>query len=161
MRHRPNAHATISGNSSRQNAPSCDPARSFMTAFAAASRSASAHLLAFSRKNGSCAPATSLVRGSGLSKMPGACNRCQVRRTRRYRRLVDAEAQERGPALHPPRREHRVASSGQRHAKPPLRPSANVLDQRGFDARIGRIQQKCELRKSDRGQKFHLIRNRG
>jgi hypothetical protein len=30
MHHRPNAHATISGNSSRQNAPPCDPARSFM-----------------------------------------------------------------------------------------------------------------------------------
>jgi Thiamine pyrophosphate enzyme, central domain len=53
MRHRPNAHATISGNSSRQNAPPCDPARSFMTTSASAPRSASAHLLAFSRKNGS------------------------------------------------------------------------------------------------------------
>ena len=30
-----------------------------------------------------------------------------------------------------------------------------------FDARIGLIQQKCELRKSDRRQKFHLIRNGG
>jgi hypothetical protein len=71
MRHRPNAHATISGNSSRQNAPPCDPARSFMTTSASASRSASAHLLAFSRKNGSCVPATRYVRGSGLGIMPG------------------------------------------------------------------------------------------
>lgn len=33
---RPNAHATISGNSSRQNAPQCDPTRSFMTTSASA-----------------------------------------------------------------------------------------------------------------------------
>ncbi len=43
MRHRPHAHATISGNSSRQNAPPWDPARSCMTTSASASRSASAH----------------------------------------------------------------------------------------------------------------------
>lgn len=71
MRHRPNAHATISGNSSRQNAPPCDPARSFMTTSASASRSASAHLIAFSRKNGSCVPATRYARGSGFGITPG------------------------------------------------------------------------------------------
>jgi Terminase small subunit len=71
MRHRPNAHATISGNSSRQNAPPCDPVRSFMTTSASTSRSATAHLLAFSRKNGSCVPATRYVRGSGLDMVPG------------------------------------------------------------------------------------------
>jgi len=71
MRHLPNAHATISGNSSRQKAPPCNPARSFMTTSASASRSASAHLLAFSRKNGSCVPATRYVRGSGLGIMAG------------------------------------------------------------------------------------------
>jgi lysophospholipase L1-like esterase len=38
---------------------------------ASASRSAAAHLLAFSRKNGSCVPATRYVRGSGLGIMPG------------------------------------------------------------------------------------------
>src|SRR6266700_2757116 len=63
---RPNAHATISGNSFRQNAPPCDPVRSFMTTSAPASRSADAHLVAFSRKNGSCVPATRYVRGIRL-----------------------------------------------------------------------------------------------
>ena len=38
--HRPNAHATISGNSSCQNASPCDPTRSVMTTSAPASRSA-------------------------------------------------------------------------------------------------------------------------
>src|ERR1700745_2613460 len=37
MLHGPNAHATISGNSSRQNAPPCDPARSVITTSAPAS----------------------------------------------------------------------------------------------------------------------------
>jgi DNA polymerase III delta prime subunit len=46
--HRANAHATISGNSSRQNASPCDPARSVITTSAPASRSASAHRVAFS-----------------------------------------------------------------------------------------------------------------
>src|SRR5579862_7195962 len=63
---RPNAHATISGNSFRQNAPPCAPARSSMTTSAPASRSATAHLVAFSRKNGSCVPATRYVRGIRL-----------------------------------------------------------------------------------------------
>src|ERR1700722_13229576 len=71
MHHRPNAHATISGNSSPQNAPPCDPARSFMTTSAPAPRSASAHLLALPRKNGSCVPATRYARGSGLGITPG------------------------------------------------------------------------------------------
>jgi len=60
---RPNAHATINRNSFRQNAPPCDPTRSFMTTSAPASRSAVAHLVAFLRKNGSCVPATRYVRG--------------------------------------------------------------------------------------------------
>src|ERR1700722_14035161 len=71
MRYRPNAHATISGNSSRQKAPPCHPFLSFMATSASASRSASALLLAFSRKNGSCVPATRYMRGSGLGIMPG------------------------------------------------------------------------------------------
>src|SRR5580704_12457124 len=71
MHHRRNAHATISGNSSRQKAPPCDPVRSFMTTCASASRSASAHFLAFSRKNGSCVPATRYVRGRGLGITAG------------------------------------------------------------------------------------------
>ena len=56
--YRPNIQATISGNSSRQNAPPCDPARSLSTTSAPAARSASAHRVAFSRKNGSSVPAT-------------------------------------------------------------------------------------------------------
>ncbi len=56
--HCPNAPATMSGNSSRQNAPPCEPVRSFMTTSAPASVSAADHRVAFSRKNGSCAPAT-------------------------------------------------------------------------------------------------------
>jgi hypothetical protein len=71
MHHRPNAHATIRGNSSRQNTPPCDPARSFMMTSAPASRSASANLFAFPRKNGSCVPATRHVRGSGSGMTPG------------------------------------------------------------------------------------------
>jgi hypothetical protein len=54
----PNAHATISGNSSRQNVPPCAPLRSCITTSAPASRSAFAHFLAFPRKNGSSVPAT-------------------------------------------------------------------------------------------------------
>jgi low temperature requirement protein LtrA len=62
--HRPNAHITIDGNSCRQNAPPCDPARSVMTTSAPASRSATAHRAAFSWKNGSSVPATKYARGS-------------------------------------------------------------------------------------------------
>ena len=58
MLHGPNAHATISGNSSRQNAPPCDPTRSVISTSAPASRSATAQRVAFSRKNGSSVPAT-------------------------------------------------------------------------------------------------------
>ncbi len=54
---RPNAHAPINGNSSFQNAPPWDPARSAVTTSAPAWRNASAHLMAFSRKNGSSVPA--------------------------------------------------------------------------------------------------------
>jgi hypothetical protein len=61
---RPSAHATISGNSSFQNAPPCDPTRSVMTTSAPASRSAVAQRVAFSRKNGSSVPATRYARGS-------------------------------------------------------------------------------------------------
>src|SRR5215475_6130893 len=63
MLHCPNAHATIRGNSSCQNASPCDPGRSFMTTSAPASRSASAQRAAFLRKNGSRVPATKYVRG--------------------------------------------------------------------------------------------------
>lgn len=56
--HPSNAHATISGNSSRQNAPPCDPTRSSSTTSAPASRNACPHRVAFSRKNGSWRPAT-------------------------------------------------------------------------------------------------------
>src|SRR4029077_8913008 len=71
MFHRANAHATISGNSSRQNASPCDPTRSVITTSAPASRSASAHLVAFSRKNGSSVPATRYARGSEPGITPG------------------------------------------------------------------------------------------
>ena len=54
----PNAHATIIGSSSFQNAPPWDPARSAMSTSAPASRSASAQRVAFRRKKGSCVPAT-------------------------------------------------------------------------------------------------------
>src|SRR5580700_1991169 len=54
----PNAQATMRGNSSRQNGPPCVPGRSAITTSAPASRRASAHLLAFSTKNGSSVPAT-------------------------------------------------------------------------------------------------------
>src|SRR5262249_32920246 len=63
--HGPKAHATISGNSSRQTPPPCAPARSVMTTSAPASRSAPAHRAAFSRKNGSSVPATRYARGTG------------------------------------------------------------------------------------------------
>ena len=56
--HCPNAHATMSGNSSRQNASPCDPTRSVMTTSAPAPRRAVAHRVAFSRKKGSDVPAT-------------------------------------------------------------------------------------------------------
>src|SRR5215471_6352328 len=68
---RPNAHATISGNSCLQNASPCEPTRSFMTTSAPASRSASAHRVAFFRKNGSCLPATRYTRGSKLGITAG------------------------------------------------------------------------------------------
>lgn len=54
----PNAHATIDGNSSPQNAPPCSPSRSIRTTSASALRSASAHRVALSRKNCSSLPAT-------------------------------------------------------------------------------------------------------
>jgi hypothetical protein len=54
----PKAQATMSGNSSFQKAPPCEPARSVMTTSAPASRSAFAHRLALARKNGSPVPAT-------------------------------------------------------------------------------------------------------
>ena len=55
---RPNAQANMSGSSARQKAPPCDPSRSVITTSAPASRSASAHRVAFSRKKGSSVPAT-------------------------------------------------------------------------------------------------------
>ena len=58
MLHRPNAHATIRGNSARHIASSCPATRSVMTTSAPASRSASAHRFALSRKKGSSVPAT-------------------------------------------------------------------------------------------------------
>ena len=58
MRHRPNAHATISENSSRHIASSCDATRSLITTSAPALRSATAQRVALSRKNGSSVPAT-------------------------------------------------------------------------------------------------------
>ena len=64
--HRPNAHATISGSSSCQNLSPCDPTRSVMTTSPPASRSAVAHRVALSRKNGSRVPATRYARGSEL-----------------------------------------------------------------------------------------------
>jgi hypothetical protein len=54
----PNAHATISGNSSFQNASPCPPSRSIMTTSAPFLRSATAQRVAFLRKNGSRVPAT-------------------------------------------------------------------------------------------------------
>jgi hypothetical protein len=63
---RPNAHATISGNSSFQNAPPWEPARSAVTTSAPAWRKAFAHLMAFPRKNGSSVPATTYALGSNL-----------------------------------------------------------------------------------------------
>ena len=121
MDHRPNAHATISGNSSRQNAPPCDPTRSFMTTSAPASRSASAHRVAFSRKNGSCVPATRYVRGSGA--------RHHARRfvTAARRGAEDRTVDVRMPKPEGERQlstrrdaEHRGAFGGQRDAKPRL-----------------------------------------
>src|ERR1700722_19350502 len=65
----------MSGNSSLQNAPPCDPTRSVMTTSAPASRSARAHRVAFSRKNGSCTPATRYARGSELGITAGVESR--------------------------------------------------------------------------------------
>ena len=67
----PNAQATMSGSSSRQNGPPWSPTRSVMTTSARASRSASAHRVAFSAKNGSNVPATRYVRGNELAMSPG------------------------------------------------------------------------------------------
>lgn len=67
----PIAHATMSGNSSRQNPPPCDPTRSVMTTSAPPSRSATAHRAAFPRKNDSSVPATRYVRGIGLGITTG------------------------------------------------------------------------------------------
>lgn len=53
-----NAHATILANSSLQKSPPCGPTRSFITTSAPALWSALAHVLALSRKKGSCVPAT-------------------------------------------------------------------------------------------------------
>jgi hypothetical protein len=58
MLHGPNAQATMSASSARQNAPPCDPSRSVITTSAPALRSASAHRVAFSRNQGSCVPST-------------------------------------------------------------------------------------------------------
>lgn len=57
LQHR-NAQATISGNSACQNGSPWPPTRSVIMTSAPASRSASAQRVAFSRKNGSCVPAT-------------------------------------------------------------------------------------------------------
>src|SRR5262245_828026 len=67
----PNAHATISGNSSAQNASPCEATRSVMTMSAPASRSATVHRVAFARKNGSSVPATRYTRGRGLGITAG------------------------------------------------------------------------------------------
>ena len=99
--HRPNAHATVSGNSSRQNAPPCDPARSFITTSAAASCSTFAHLPAFSMKDDSSVPAKRYVRGSEPSITLAACNHRRASR-RRPHRHVDVDAQVRGQVPHPP-----------------------------------------------------------
>ena len=48
--HCPKAHSSIIGSSACQNAPPCDPTLSFITTSAPALRSASFHLVAFSRK---------------------------------------------------------------------------------------------------------------
>lgn len=69
--HCPNAHATISGNSSRQNASPCDPTRSVMTTSAPAPPSTCGQRDAFSWKNGSSVPATRYVRGSEPGIMSG------------------------------------------------------------------------------------------
>ena len=58
LRHRPNAHATINGNSPRHSASPCDATRSLMTTSAPAPRSAAAQRDALSWKNGSKVPAT-------------------------------------------------------------------------------------------------------
>ena len=55
---RPNAQATISGNSAAQNGPPWSPTRSVILTSAPAFRRASAHRAAFARKNGSRVPAT-------------------------------------------------------------------------------------------------------
>src|SRR3954454_4813895 len=71
LRHGPNAQATISGNSWRKNASPCDPRRSVMTTSAPSCRSAVAHRVAFSWKNGSRVPATKYARGGELGIATG------------------------------------------------------------------------------------------
>jgi len=56
LRQRPNAHRTICGNSPRHRTAPCDATRSLITTSTPASRSAAAHRLALSRKNGSRVP---------------------------------------------------------------------------------------------------------
>ena len=58
LRPQPKAHVTMSGNSRRQKASPCDPARTFITTSPPWSAKADAHRAAFSKKNGSWVPAT-------------------------------------------------------------------------------------------------------
>jgi hypothetical protein len=69
--HRPNAHATISGNSARHSSSPCEATRSLSTTSAPAPHSAAAHRVALPRKNGSSVPATRYVRGIRSGSTPG------------------------------------------------------------------------------------------
>ena len=130
MLHRPNAHATISGNSSCQNASPCDPTRSVMTTSAPASRSASAHRVAFSRKNGSSVPATRYVRGS-RARHHARRSVTPARRGGEDRTVDVRMPKPDGERQLATRRdtEHRGALGGQRDAETRPRPSADVLDE--------------------------------
>src|SRR5579863_2504939 len=69
--HRPNAHATMSGNSVRHDVAPCETFRLLTAISAPASLSAFAHRVALSRKNGSSVPAKRYTRGSAAGISSG------------------------------------------------------------------------------------------
>ena len=126
---RPNAHATISGNSSRHIASPCDPTRSLITTSAPASRSAAAHRVAFSRKNGSTCRRRGMCAGSDSASHRAAGS---PRPARREDRAVDVRMPKPdGERELSTRRdtEHRSALGGQCDAEPRPHPSTDVLDE--------------------------------
>ena len=113
---RPNAHATISGNSSLQNASPCDPMRSVMTTSAPASRSASAHRVGVLEEE-RLLPAGDEVRARQRrsASRPAVGSLRPATRRRPRRRCRDGEAPWRVRALHWPR--HRTPRFGRRAAR--------------------------------------------